>query len=268
MWCLLGSQRIKNNGVGVNPNSFVLRGPDGPLDTLSWEGYRDGCDDARYLATPEDAIAKARSAGIADPGRRGPIQAVRAVGDVLGQPRSVVDVHCQELPGRIVGVGVSDHVPRPGRSALPAKHDIVLLAPVRPFVQSENGFPPGDAVRRGGIARVDRVPVDRPIVHPKQLQLVVPEDDRRLQRRAFPRMLRLHDGITPMPFGLVQDSLHAVHPLDRVVIDEQLLLQAHGNGAVRFFLCRQKLRQQQDQHGRASQRHRLHVLSRRVYTLK
>ena len=35
----------------------------GPLDTLSWEGYREGRDDARYLATLQDAIARAKAAG-------------------------------------------------------------------------------------------------------------------------------------------------------------------------------------------------------------
>jgi hypothetical protein len=54
---------IKDNGVGVGGNSFVFRGPRGPLDTLSWEGYREGYDDARYLATLQDAMAKARAAG-------------------------------------------------------------------------------------------------------------------------------------------------------------------------------------------------------------
>jgi hypothetical protein len=54
---------IKDNGMGISPNSFVLRGPEGPLDTLSWEGYREGYDDARYLATLQDAIVRAKAAG-------------------------------------------------------------------------------------------------------------------------------------------------------------------------------------------------------------
>ena len=56
-------QEIKDNGMWSNANSFVLRGPEGVLDKLSWEGYREGYDDARYLATLQDAIAKAKAAG-------------------------------------------------------------------------------------------------------------------------------------------------------------------------------------------------------------
>ena len=59
----LDSPDIQDSGVPHSPNSFVLRGPKGPLDTLAWEGYREGCDDARYLATLQDAIAKAQAAG-------------------------------------------------------------------------------------------------------------------------------------------------------------------------------------------------------------
>ena len=56
-------QEIKDNGVNVGSFDFVLRGPHGVLDTLTWEGYREGYDDARYLATLQDAIAKAKAAG-------------------------------------------------------------------------------------------------------------------------------------------------------------------------------------------------------------
>ena len=55
--------KLKNNGVDISSNSFVMRGPQGPVDTLSWEGYREGYDDARYLATLQDAIARAKAAG-------------------------------------------------------------------------------------------------------------------------------------------------------------------------------------------------------------
>ena len=58
-----GDQHLKDHGVACGGNAFVLRGPKGPVDTLGWEGYREGFDDARYLATLQDAIAKARAAG-------------------------------------------------------------------------------------------------------------------------------------------------------------------------------------------------------------
>jgi hypothetical protein len=53
---------VQANGVQIS-NGFVVRGPQGPLDTLNWEAYREGRDDARYLATLQDALAKAKAAG-------------------------------------------------------------------------------------------------------------------------------------------------------------------------------------------------------------
>jgi len=53
---------IKDGGVMIT-YGFVLRGPEGVFDTLSWEAYREGYDDARYLATLQDAMAKAKAAG-------------------------------------------------------------------------------------------------------------------------------------------------------------------------------------------------------------
>ena len=49
--------------IYYNQNAFVIRGPQGVFDTLGWEGYREGTDDARYLATLQDAMAKAAAAG-------------------------------------------------------------------------------------------------------------------------------------------------------------------------------------------------------------
>jgi hypothetical protein len=43
--------------------SFVLRGKDAPIDTLSWEAYREAADDARYLATLEGAVRQAEASG-------------------------------------------------------------------------------------------------------------------------------------------------------------------------------------------------------------
>lgn len=46
-----------------NMHGFVLRGAEAPFDSLSWEAYREGYDDARYLATLQHAIAQCRAAG-------------------------------------------------------------------------------------------------------------------------------------------------------------------------------------------------------------
>ncbi len=46
-----------------NLHSFVLRGAEAPFDTLSWEAYREGYDDARYLATLQNAITQCRTTG-------------------------------------------------------------------------------------------------------------------------------------------------------------------------------------------------------------
>jgi len=54
---------VQDGGVPYSQNAFVIRGPKGVLDTLAWEGYREGYDDARYLATLQDALAKAKAAG-------------------------------------------------------------------------------------------------------------------------------------------------------------------------------------------------------------
>ena len=53
----------QDKGIPYGQNAFVVRGPKGVLDTLGWEGYREGYDDARYLATLQDAMAKATAAG-------------------------------------------------------------------------------------------------------------------------------------------------------------------------------------------------------------
>ena len=59
----LNDPDLQDRGVPASQNSFVIRGPQGVLDTLGWEGYREGYDDARYLATLQDAMAKAKAAG-------------------------------------------------------------------------------------------------------------------------------------------------------------------------------------------------------------
>ena len=59
----LDAPSIKDHGIPWSQNAFVVRGPQDVLDTLSWEGYREGYDDARYLATLEDALTKAETTG-------------------------------------------------------------------------------------------------------------------------------------------------------------------------------------------------------------
>ena len=46
----LDDEAIKDNGASISAFDFVLRGPGGVLNTLAWEGYREGYDDARHLA--------------------------------------------------------------------------------------------------------------------------------------------------------------------------------------------------------------------------
>ena len=58
-----GPEAKERAAVPYSQNAFVLRGPEDVLDTLGWEGYREGYDDARYLATLQDAMAKAEAAG-------------------------------------------------------------------------------------------------------------------------------------------------------------------------------------------------------------
>ena len=47
--------------------NFVLRGAEAPMDSLSWEAYREGYDDARYLATLLAALDTARQSEVNDP---------------------------------------------------------------------------------------------------------------------------------------------------------------------------------------------------------
>lgn len=45
-------------------HNFVYPTVDGVIDTIQWEGYREGIDDLRYLTTLRKAVAEAESAGI------------------------------------------------------------------------------------------------------------------------------------------------------------------------------------------------------------
>ena len=44
-------------------HNFVYPTADGVIDTVQWEGYREGIDDLRYLGTLRQAIAEAKAAG-------------------------------------------------------------------------------------------------------------------------------------------------------------------------------------------------------------
>jgi hypothetical protein len=44
-------------------HNFVYPTADGVIDTIQWEGYREGIDDLRYLATLRKAVAKAEKSG-------------------------------------------------------------------------------------------------------------------------------------------------------------------------------------------------------------
>ena len=56
---------------------------DGGIDTIAWEGFREGVDDVRYLTTLLDAIEKAKKSG--DNGRRGKILAAeKYLGELKG----------------------------------------------------------------------------------------------------------------------------------------------------------------------------------------
>ena len=65
-WCY-GTQRPAAPGPDGLPTltigGFIVRGRETPFDTLSWEGCREGYDDARYLATLQAALATAKATG-------------------------------------------------------------------------------------------------------------------------------------------------------------------------------------------------------------
>ncbi|MGC9316771.1 MAG: hypothetical protein ACP5KN_01895, partial [Armatimonadota bacterium] len=51
------------SGERYRQHNFIYPTMDGGIDTIQWEGYREGIDDLRYLATLQRAIADAREAG-------------------------------------------------------------------------------------------------------------------------------------------------------------------------------------------------------------
>ncbi|MEA3402350.1 MAG: sugar-binding protein [Armatimonadota bacterium] len=51
------------SGSRYRQHNFIYPTVDGGIDTIQWEGYREGIDDLRYLGTLQRAIAEAREAG-------------------------------------------------------------------------------------------------------------------------------------------------------------------------------------------------------------
>ncbi len=51
------------SGDRYRQHNFIYPTMDGCIDTVQWEGYREGIDDLRYLGTLQSAIADAREAG-------------------------------------------------------------------------------------------------------------------------------------------------------------------------------------------------------------
>ncbi len=51
------------SGDRYRQHNFIYPTMEGCIDTVQWEGYREGIDDLRYLGTLQHAIAKAREAG-------------------------------------------------------------------------------------------------------------------------------------------------------------------------------------------------------------
>ena len=60
----MGSPWNDFDGAGTY-RDFMMTYPgvEGPIDTVQWEGYREANDDLRYMATLEEALAKAREEG-------------------------------------------------------------------------------------------------------------------------------------------------------------------------------------------------------------
>jgi len=59
----LGAASAKSGAAGDGIHSMVYRTTDGVIDTIQWEGYREGIDDVRYVTTLQQAIEKAKKSG-------------------------------------------------------------------------------------------------------------------------------------------------------------------------------------------------------------
>ena len=94
---------------GLRDFLFVYPAIDGVVDTLAWEGYREGIDDIRYATTLARAVASARKSG--DPALRAAatsahrfLETLDLSGDLDAIRRKIVR-HILELPFDPVGDG-------------------------------------------------------------------------------------------------------------------------------------------------------------------
>jgi len=60
-WLEAASSKTGLGGDGVH--SLVYQTASGVIDTIQWEGYREGIDDVRYITTLEEAIKEAKKTG-------------------------------------------------------------------------------------------------------------------------------------------------------------------------------------------------------------
>jgi hypothetical protein len=87
---------------GAPEETFVCRTKAGPIDTLSWEAYREGYDDARYLATLQDALVRAnQSSSAAQRGVARRAQRWLDSIDVLSMDPDAVRAEMARLIGRL-----------------------------------------------------------------------------------------------------------------------------------------------------------------------
>jgi hypothetical protein len=59
----LEAASAKTGAAGDGVHSMVYRTTEGVIDTIQWEGYREGIDDVRYVTTLQQAIEKAKKSG-------------------------------------------------------------------------------------------------------------------------------------------------------------------------------------------------------------
>jgi hypothetical protein len=59
----LEAASAKTGAAGDGVHSMVYRTTEGVIDTIQWEGYREGIDDLRYVTTLQQVIEKAKNSG-------------------------------------------------------------------------------------------------------------------------------------------------------------------------------------------------------------